>query len=329
VAAIRTEGLVKRFGEITAVDGIDLEVAEGQLFGLLGPNGAGKTTTINILATLLKPTAGRAFIDGIDVVDDPSAVRKRIGIVFQDPSLDEELTGMENLRFHARLYKVPRAKRDPRIEELLALVELADRKDDRVKTYSGGMRRRLEIARGLIHDPRVLFLDEPTLGLDPQTRQHIWEYIQRLNREQNVTMVLTTHYMDEADSLCDRLAIIDRGRIVAQGSPGELKNEIGGDLLYLSVNGAKQDALAIVEGLDAVRAAKETTDGIQLEVDRGEETIPVVLDAVRARGVGVKSISLQKPTLNDVFIKHTGRAIRDETMDHQGRMSMYMRGRRR
>lgn len=329
MTAIRTERLVKRFGELTAVDGVDLEVHEGELFGLLGPNGAGKTTTISILATLQRPTEGRAFVDGVDVVDDPAEVRKRIGIVFQDPTLDEELTGLENLRLHGKLYKVPRAERERRIADLLDLVELTDRKDDRVKAYSGGMRRRLEIARGLIHKPRVLFLDEPTLGLDPQTRTHIWDHIQRLNREENVTMVLTTHYMDEADSLCDRLAIIDRGRIVAEGSPADLKSEIGGDLLYLTVNGARDDVLPALRGLSQVRKVLATEEGIQLEVDRGEEVIPVVLDAVRSHRATVRSISMQKPTLNDVFIKHTGRAIRDESMDSQGRMSMYMRGRRR
>ncbi len=329
MAAIQTQGLVKRFGELTAVDGIDLEVREGELFGLLGPNGAGKTTTISILATLERPTEGRAFVDGVDVVADPGEVRKRIGIVFQDPTLDEELTGLENMRLHGKLYKVPRAERERRIAELLDLVELTERKDDRVKTYSGGMRRRLEIARGLIHKPRVLFLDEPTLGLDPQTRTHIWDHIQRLNREENVTMVLTTHYMDEADSLCDRLAIIDHGRIVADGTPADLKAEIGGDLLYLTVNGARDDVVPTLRALSQVRSIQTTAEGIQLEVDRGEEVIPIVLDAVRSHDATVRSISMQKPTLNDVFIKHTGHAIREESMDAQGRMSMFMRQRRR
>jgi ABC-2 type transport system ATP-binding protein len=234
VDAIRTHALVKRYGDFAAVDGIDLRIAEGELFGLLGPNGAGKTTTISMLSTMLRPTSGQALLFDMDVTKRPADVRRQIGVVFQEPSLDEELTGLENLEFHARLYKVPKATRTPRIAELLDLVELTERKDDLVKTYSGGMRRRLELARGLIHKPRVLFLDEPTLGLDPQTRAHLWEYIQRLNREEKVTMVLTTHYMEEADMLCDRLAIIDKGKIVVEGSPAELKAQLGGDVVYLS-----------------------------------------------------------------------------------------------
>lgn len=329
MAAIRIEKLTKHYGEIRAVDGVDLRVEEGELYGFLGPNGAGKTTTISILSTLLKPTSGRAEVAGFDVLRDPRKVRERIGIVFQDPSLDEELTGRENLVFHARLYKVPKADRDRRINDLLSMVELADRAKDRVKEYSGGMRRRLELARGLLHRPLVLFLDEPTLGLDPQTRSHMWDYIRRLNREDRVTMMLTTHYMEEADELCHRIGVIDRGRIVAEGTPTELKSAMGGDLVYVNLNGGSESHADALRSLADVRKVTPIQDGLQLEVSRGETAIPRILDALKAHGGNVSSISLKKPTLNDVFIKLTGHGIRDEEMDHQGRMSLFMRTRRR
>lgn len=295
----------------------------------MGPNGAGKTTTISILSTLLKPTSGHAEVAGFDVLRQPGKVRERIGIVFQDPSLDEELTGRENLVFHARLYKVPKGDRDRRIDDLLSMMELSDRQKDRVKEYSGGMRRRLELARGLLHRPQVLFLDEPTLGLDPQTRSHIWEYIRRLNREDRVTMMLTTHYMEEADELCNRIGVIDKGRIVSEGTPTELKAAMGGDLVYVSLNGQSDPHADALRGLAEVRNVTPIQDGLQLEVSRGETAIPRILDALKAQGGTVSSISLKKPTLNDVFIKLTGHGIRDEEMDYQGRMRFFMRSRRR
>ncbi|HLE46804.1 MAG TPA: ATP-binding cassette domain-containing protein, partial [Candidatus Thermoplasmatota archaeon] len=255
--------------------------------------------------------------------------RRRIGIVFQDPSLDEELTGRENMVFHARLYKIPRSERDKRIDALLAMVDLVDRQGSRVKEYSGGMRRRLELARGLLHDPEVLFLDEPTLGLDPQTRNHIWDYIRRLNRERGVTMMLTTHYMEEADTLCNRIGIIDKGRIVAEGTPADLKAQLGGDVVHLKVQAADGAVARALQALPFVRSVTAMNAGVQLEVQHGESAIPRVMDAVRGAGGAVDSISLQKPTLNDVFVKHTGREIREEDMDAQGRMRFFMRHRRR
>ncbi|KYH42125.1 MAG: putative daunorubicin resistance ABC transporter, ATP-binding protein, partial [Candidatus Bathyarchaeota archaeon B63] len=213
--AVRTVGLTKRFGELIAVDHVSFEVRRGEIFGFLGPNGAGKTTTIRMLTTLLKPTEGTAEVWGHDILKERDAVRRSLGIVFQDPSLDDLLTGRENLEFHGRIYGIPKAERERRIKELLELAQLSERADDLVRTYSGGMRRRLEIARGLMHHPKVLFLDEPTLGLDPQTRRAVWSYIQRMNKDEEVTIFLTTHYMEEADHLCERIAIIDYGRIVA------------------------------------------------------------------------------------------------------------------
>jgi len=225
--AVEIKNLTKKFGKFVAVDDLSLEIKEGQLFGLLGPNGAGKTTTISMLATLLNPTSGSAKICGHDVKKDRDMVRKSIGIVFQDQSLDDELTGRENMNLHGMLYGLNKAKRGERIKELLGLVELKDKADNVVKSYSGGMKRRLEIARGLMHHPKVLFLDEPTIGLDPQTRRRIWNYIKDLNKKENITLILTTHYMDEADVLCDEVAIIDNGKIVALDSPENLKKKIG------------------------------------------------------------------------------------------------------
>ncbi|MCD4739957.1 ATP-binding cassette domain-containing protein [archaeon] len=222
---IETKALTKRFGDLIAVNALDLKVKKGEVFGLLGPNGAGKTTIISMLSTILTPSSGSALVSGKDVKNERNSVRKNIGIVFQDPSLDEELTGYENMDFHGRLYGMEKEQRVERIIELLELVDLIDKKDVPVKNYSGGMKRRLEIARGLLHKPKVLFLDEPTLGLDPQTRRYLWEYIQNMNKKDDVTIMLTTHYMEEADELCDRIAIIDHGKIVALDSPKNLKKK--------------------------------------------------------------------------------------------------------
>ncbi len=231
--AIHIQNLTRRFNDLVAVDNISFDIDQGEIFGLLGPNGAGKTTTLSMLSTMLKPTSGSATINGIDIEKDEDGVRKSIGIVFQDQSLDEELTAWENMDFHGRLYRIPADIRKQRITELLKLVELEDRKDDIVKTFSGGMRRRLEIARGLLHHPSVLFLDEPTLGLDPQTRNHLWQYIATLAKEKGITIILTTHYMDEADRLCNRIAIIDHGKIIALDTPKNLKDGIGGDVVTI------------------------------------------------------------------------------------------------
>src|SRR5208337_1656487 len=231
--AIHVKDLTRRFGELVAVDQISFDIELGEIFGLLGPNGAGKTTTLSMLATMLETTSGTASVMGIDIADNQDGVRKAIGIVFQDQSLDEELTAWENMDFHGRLYRIPKETREQRTGELLKLVELFDRRNDIVKTFSGGMRRRLEIARGLLHHPAVLFLDEPTLGLDPQTRNHLWEYIETLAKEKNITIILTTHYMEEADRLCNRIAIIDHGKIIALDTPDRLKDSIGGDVVTI------------------------------------------------------------------------------------------------
>jgi ABC-2 type transport system ATP-binding protein len=308
--AIETKDLVKRFEDVEAVKGINLEIEEGELFGLLGPNGAGKTTTISMLCTITKPTSGSASVFGHDVKKESSTVRGMIGIVFQDPSLDDNLTGKENLDFHGRLYKVPRNEIAGRIRDVLELVELADKADVIVKKYSGGMKRRLEIARGLLHHPRVLFLDEPTLGLDPQTRLHIWEYIEKLNREKKITMILTTHYMDEADKLCDRIAIIDHGQIVAMDTPENLKKDVGGDVVTMTVPHGSEQLKTKLEQLEFVKSSQLVDGTLRLSVDKGETAIPIFMDVARQEGIAVPSIALHEPTLEDIFIKYTGREIR-------------------
>jgi ABC-2 type transport system ATP-binding protein len=320
VNAIEVEGLVRRFGEFTAVDGVSFQVLQDEVFGFLGPNGAGKTTTISMLCTLLRPTGGSARVNGFDVAWQPDQVRGSIGLIFQDPSLDEQLTGRENLRFHAMLYDVSREEFARRSEQLLAMVDLTDKADELVRTYSGGMKRRLEIARGLLHDPRVLFLDEPTLGLDPQTRRHIWDYLRRLRSERGVTMFMTTHYMDEAEN-CDRIAIIDHGRIVALDTPDNLKALVGGDIITLRTSdpAAARQTLRDQHGLEA----REGPEGqLILEADGGERLIPRLI-AGFANGrqrVEVHSVNLRRPTLEDVFLKLTGRAIRAEEADEKERL---------
>ena len=309
---VEVVNLVKKFGDLVAVDHISFEVEEGTIFGFLGPNGAGKTTTINILCTLLQPTSGVARIDGFDVVREPHRVRQRIGLVFQDPSLDDRLTAWENLEFHGVLYGVPAPTRRSRIEGLLRMLELYDRRDDLVRIFSGGMRRRLELARGLLHCPRVLFLDEPTLGLDPQTRNHIWTYIEELRRRERLTIFLTTHYMDEAGN-ADRIAIIDHGQIVALDTPENLKRLVGGDVITVRTNenGRMAEELQSRYGVKA----KECDEGLQFEVERGEEFIPEFIRTFRAP---IASVSLRRPTLDDVFLKLTGRQIRDEGSVKEG-----------
>jgi len=325
--AITVEGLVREFDGLRAVDSIDFTVSRGEVFGFLGPNGAGKTTTISMMCTLLHPTAGRVTVWGHDARREPDHVRSSIGIVFQDPSVDEELTGYENMWFHARLYKVPGSVIDQRITELLDMVELLDRKDDQVKTYSGGMKRRLEIARGLLHHPKVLFLDEPTLGLDPQTRRHIWEYIRKLNQREGVTIFLTTHYMDEADELCDRIAIIDRGRIVAMDTPASLKASMGGDVVLLRMAECTEDCTQSLRQVPGVVSVEPQKEGLILGVREGASTIPRILDVARSRDLVVDSVMLKVPTLEDVFIRNTGRSLRDERVE--GKDQLRARGRQR
>jgi ABC-2 type transport system ATP-binding protein len=304
--AIETEKLTKHYGELVAVDSLDLSIQEGEIFGLLGPNGAGKTTTLSMLATLLKPTSGAARVNGYDVRKQSDYVRRSIGIVFQDPSSDDVLTGRENLYLHALMFGVPKTERKDRIERVLRLVDLQDRADDIVKKYSGGMRRRLELARGLLHNPRVLFLDEPTLGLDPQTREHIWEYIENLVKAEKVTVILTTHYMDEADQLCNRVAIIDHGRVVALDSPAALKSKIGGEIIRLRTRKPKLESL---KDLNYVLSIDQSGSTLSITVEKASAHLQEVLSLVGE----VDSVEVRSPTLNDVFLKLTGHEIREES----------------
>jgi ABC-2 type transport system ATP-binding protein len=310
-AAITVENLTRQFEDLTAVDAVSFTVDRGELFALLGPNGAGKTTIINMLITLLPPTSGDARVAGFDVTREKDEVRRHIGIVFQEPALDKDLTGRENLDFHGMMYGLSRPERDRRIAEVLGLVELSERADVLVQNYSGGMKRRLEIARGLIHHPSVLFLDEPTLGLDAQTRRRIWDYIRRMNREEGVTIILTTHYMEEADYLAGRVAIIDRGRIVAMGSPSVLKDVLGGDVITLELDGDTAAFLPIITDIPWVKGAKEHNGEVSVTADSGERRVPELVSLANAHGIPVKSVLLRKPSLEDVFIHFTGRTIRE------------------
>ncbi len=321
---VHVEGLKRNFGRLEAVKGISFDVYPGEIFGFLGPNGAGKSTTINMLCTLLKPTAGRATIAGYDIARQRSQVREAIGLIFQDPSLDDRLTADENLRFHATVYGLPAAISKERREELLKMVDLYERRNQYVRTFSGGMKRRLEIARGLLHYPRVLFLDEPTIGLDPQTRLHLWSYILNLRKQKQITMFLTTHYMDEAEN-CDRIAIIDHGQIVALDTPARLKDMVGGDVIRLKTSDNTTAAQQIEEQF-GVRP-REDKGELVFEIAGGEELVPRIVEKVSAR---IASISVRRPTLDDVFIKLTGREIRDEEADAKAQMRgfMRMRGRR-
>ena len=306
MSVIEVQNLVKRFNGLKAVDDISFDVEEGSIFGFLGPNGAGKTTTINILCTLLSPTSGKAFVNGHDCEKEPSEVRRSIGLVFQDTTLDKDLTAYENLAFHAYLYSVKRSEIKPRVDEALRFVGLYDRKDDLVKKFSGGMKRRLEVARGLIHRPKVLFLDEPTLGLDPQSRANLWGYITELPKLHDVTIFMTTHYMDEAE-VCDRIAVIDHGKIIAEGSPAELKKTVGGDVIYLNTTDNEKTKAEIKRlfNLDP----KETDRELYITTERGDAFIP---ELIRGLSETVLSVRLQRPTLNDVFLKLTGKEIREE-----------------
>ncbi|HEX8724238.1 MAG TPA: ATP-binding cassette domain-containing protein [Gemmatimonadaceae bacterium] len=304
MSIIETQQLTKRFDALTAVDALSLRVEEGEIFGLLGPNGAGKTTTLMMLTTLLRPTGGSATINGFDIVREPGRVRQSIGIVFQDPSSDDILTGYENLKVHGMLYHMPPARREARIAEVLELVELTGRKDDLVKRYSGGMRRRLELARGLMHDPKVLFLDEPTLGLDPQSRERLWQYIDDLARTKRITVIITTHYMEEVDRLCDRMAIMDEGRIRALDTPAALKRVIGGDIVKLRVRAPDVEAL---RRLPFVQAVEPADGALTLTVTNASEHLPELLRAAGA----VDAVEVRSPTLDDVFLHFTGREIRE------------------
>ena len=315
---ITVRSLAKSFGPIEAVKDVSFDVRAGEVFGFLGPNGAGKTTTINMLCTLVKPSRGHAEVNGHDVVTETNAVRRSIGLVFQETTLDDYLTAEQNILFHALAYGVPKAVREERSRELMTLMELWERRKARIRTYSGGMKRRLEIARGLVHLPRVLFLDEPTLGLDPQTRNRIWEYILDLRQREELTIFLTTHYMDEAEN-CDRIAVIDRGQIVALDTPDNLKDQVGGDMLTLRADDVEQ---AAVELRAAHSLEPEIRDGaITVRVPNGEEFLPKFVRGFEGK---IQSIGLRRPTLDDVFLHLTGREIRDEEVDEQTQMKQLM-----
>ncbi len=301
---IRVEGLTKAYGEFLAVDAVDFEVREGEIFGFLGPNGAGKTTTINMLATLLRPTRGSATLAGFDIRTQPNQVRQSIGMVFQDPSLDDRLTAEENLRFHAMLYNVPRRILPERMQQVLHIVGLEERRRSLVRTFSGGMKRRLEIARGLLHHPRVLFLDEPTVGLDPQTRNAIWEHVRKLRSEIGITVFMTTHYMDEAEN-CDRIAIIDHGKIQALDTPAALKRLVGGDKIIVVGDPALRDDLAARYSVPV----QEVDGALHFQVNGGAEFVPRVVVDFKDR---VRSIQVKQPSLDDVFLKLTGHVIREQ-----------------
>lgn len=302
---IETFDLCKYYPNVKAVDKLNLKIKKGEIFGLLGPNGAGKTTAISMLCTILPPTSGTATVNGFDVIKEPAEVRKSIGIVFQQPSVDDLLTGRENLMMHTLLFKMPKEIRKKRIDEVLRLVDLEKRADDLVKTYSGGMRRRLELARGMMHYPTVLFLDEPTLGLDPQTREHMWKYISTLARKEKMTILLTTHYMEEAELLCDRVGIIDAGRIIALDEPEKLKSLIGGDKIIIRTKNPK---IAALRKLDCVKAIQRRGDTLQIVLENRECDLKKILLSAGK----VKSVELKPTTLNDVFLYYTGRQIRED-----------------
>ena len=307
---IETFNLTKEFNDLVAVNNVNLKIKKGEVFGLLGPNGAGKTTLIFMLCTLLKPTRGTARVNGFDIIKQQNEVRKSIGIVFQDQSLDNRLTARENLEMHAGLYEVPKSERKRRIDKVLRLVGLYERADELVRNYSGGMKRRLEIARSLIHYPKVLFLDEPTLGLDPQTREHIWKYIKKLAKRRNITIFLTTHYMEEADALCDRVAIMDYGEIKVVDTPENLKDSLEGDVLILEVKGLK-NFVRKIRRLGIIKKVHVEKNKISMTVKNAEKFTPKILEFARENKIPVNSISIRKPSLGDVFLHYTGREIKE------------------
>jgi len=310
MSAIVTDGLTKVFNGLVAVDHVSFEVREGEVFGFLGPNGAGKTTTINMLTTVLRPTEGRAEVMRYDIVSEAGRVRESIGVVPQEYTADEDLTGYENVLLCADLYAIPREVSRKRAIELLELVDLLPFKDKKVETYSGGMRRRLELACGLVNQPKLLFLDEPTLGLDVQTRFSIWKYIKRLKSESDMTIFLTTHYLEEADALCDRVAIIDHGKILTLGSPEELKKGLGGDVVTVRVD-STEDLTPVLSELEGIVEVRKVNDSYLVRARDGETAAPRIMEVLRARGQRVLGLSLTRPTLDEVYLNYTGRRMRD------------------
>lgn len=326
---IEVEGLTKVFNKtLVAVDHIDFSVKRGEIFGFLGPNGAGKTTTIKMLITVARPTEGKATILGGDIAKQSMDVRSAIGVVPQEYTADEDLTAKENILLCADLYGIPRKVSKKRSEELLELVELTAFKDKRVQTFSGGMRRRLELACGLINRPKVLFLDEPTLGLDVQTRAATWNYVKMLKQEYGMTLFLTTHYLEEADALCDRIAIIDHGKIVVVGTPSELKDSLGGDIITLSIQKEHEDITQLISKVEHVKEVTKENGGYIIKSENGELTAPLIIEALRNSGHIVTKLSLTKPTLNEVYMQYTGRSMRDAEESREGVMSQRMAMRR-
>ena len=313
--AIEIDSLSKEFGKVKAVDNISLSIKNGEIFGFLGPNGAGKSTTMMILTTLLKPTSGKAFVAGYDVVTQAKQVRQNIGYVQQEISVDEYLTGRENLLLQARLNHIPKNLVEKRIDEILDLIELKDKQNESVITYSGGMRKRLDLAGGLLHHPKVLFLDEPTVGLDIQTRRKIWEYIRKIHAEFGMSIFLSTHYMEEADNLCDRIGIIDYGKIQAIDTPQAMKNALGNEVITftISTNGEKRSNLiSKIKEIEYVKDITSNENEVTVFSSKGTQVIPIIFQLSSSFGVEITSISLTQPTLDDVFISYTGRELRDD-----------------
>ncbi len=322
---IETHQLTKAYNSLKAVDSLDITVERGEIFGLLGPNGAGKTTTVSMLCTILKPTSGTATVNGFDIVREAGKVRKSIGIVFQDPSIDDRLTGRENLTMHANLFGVPSSEQKERINRILKLVELEDRADDLLRTYSGGMRRRLELGRGLLHYPKVLFLDEPTVGLDPQTRDHIWKYIKELKEAHDITVVLTTHYMDEADRLSDRIAIMDHGKIVVLDTPEKLKETLEGDVITVRTNNIDALRELVTKWLGFTKT-RVVEGELEITVPSGKAAMPRIMELATQNNIYVESLLSREPNLEDVFLHYTGRSIRqDSTKELHGLAAAHRR----
>ena len=311
--AVEVSGITKKYGLITAVDNVSFEVVEGEIFGFLGPNGAGKTTLIRMLTTLIKHTSGNARVAGYDVVKKPEVVRRYIGVVPQAMTSDLDLTGYENMDIYGRFYGVPLKERKERIQFLLEMIGLTVRANDLVATYSGGMRRRLEIARVLVHRPKILFLDEPTLGLDPQSRHVVWDFLRKLREEDLMTVFLTTHHMEEAEALCSRVAIIDSGKIIALGSPGELKSQIpGNDIVYLTVENLSESIADRVKNLAYAHKVTVENNTIRVYVDSGAQNLPMLIDEIKSSGGKILSAAIHEQSLEDVFIHVTGKSIREE-----------------
>lgn len=325
---VKVDGLTKVFNHaLTAVDHVSFSVKHGEIFGFLGPNGAGKTTTINMLTTILKPTGGTASVLGFDITKQDNDVRNSIGVVPQEYTADEDLTGMENILLCADMYGIPRATSKKRAADLLKLVELTEFKDKKVQTFSGGMRRRLELACGLINRPRLLFLDEPTLGLDVQTRTATWNYIKTLKKEYGMTLFMTTHYLEEADTLCDRIAIIDHGKIIVVGAPEELKEGLGGDVITLGIK-EDVDVTQLIEKVEHVKEVKNENGLYRIKAEAGEVTAPLIIEALREKGHTVTKLLLTEPTLNEVYLEFTGKSLRDAEESREAFASQRMTMRR-